>query len=169
MKTRVTPSRSPAFTLIELLVVISIIAILMGLLFPAITAIIDNGNRAKAASAVKDIVNATNHYFNDYSKFPPVTEAEGTSGEDTYLAFGDISEGKCKVDNNQLFNVLRAIDKAPNLKHALNPRQQKYINGQAVKNPLNPKNGFADDPIIADVTKQGGYFDPWGEIGRAHV
>jgi len=161
MKTRVSSSRQSAFTLIELLVVISIIAILMGLLFPAVTAIIDNSNKAKASAAVRDIVTACNSYNADYGKFPVYPASAGGVAGNTYQSFGDSSAGKCAVDNNKLFNILRGINDVPNANHAFNPRQQKYINSPAAKRPQNPKGGFADD-TNTPTTLKGCYMDPWG-------
>lgn len=66
------PSRS-AFTLIELLVVISIIAILMGLLFPAASSVLDNARRATAKNDVVQIATAITAFETEYGKLPPVS------------------------------------------------------------------------------------------------
>src|SRR5262249_46323847 len=73
----------------------------------------------------------------------------------------EIADGKCKVNNDQLFNVLRAIDKIPNESHALNPKQVKYFEGGKAGDSRNPRDGFLDGSEF-EGTKQGQLVDPWG-------
>lgn len=151
-----------AFTLIELLTVIAIIAILMGLLFPAIGLVKEQANKARAKNDVSNIVTAVRAYNVEYGKYPSIVESGKKTGTAEDAVCGDASAG-AEIGNSALFNTLRAIPEGLNAEpvlHGRNPKKIVFFEGRSVTNIKQPRGGFLDDAGAGG--DKGSFFDPWG-------
>ncbi|HWL51759.1 MAG TPA: type II secretion system protein [Chthoniobacteraceae bacterium] len=139
------------FTLIELLVVISIIAVLAGLLFPAMGAVRTSARKASAANDCMQIVNAVKNFYTDYGKYPITATSSGDDDEKT-VKFG----GKGS-SNSAIIDELRAV------KFDHNTRKVRYLEVKELP-------GATDNPPRGAVIKSGtaaaassSWYDPWKE------
>jgi prepilin-type N-terminal cleavage/methylation domain-containing protein len=157
MNSRPHPRQSVlAFTLIELLTVITIIAILMGLLFPAIGIVKDQARKAEAKAAVAQIAASVKQYYTEYGKYPVADYVTGTPAD---LKLGDQTKSGASDSNADLFNILRARNVGRNADNLYNPRRMSFFEHKPVGDPSAPKSGFLDSAGSGSV---GAFYDPWG-------
>src|SRR5215472_12426471 len=81
---------SPGFTLIELLVVIAIIAILAGMLLPALSRAKAAGQSAVCKNNLRQIGIALNLYTTEYQKYPLAASADPNTPADLSLWDGKL-------------------------------------------------------------------------------
>ncbi len=145
----ISPKNTKAFTLIELLTVIAIIAVLMGLLFPAIGSVKETARKTQAKNDEMQMVNAIKAYYTEYGKYPIDT----TSGAATDFV---IQSG---ADNSKVIDVLRNNVNGSNgtIVQKLNPRQIVFLEA-----PLASGSGTPNEKGGIGSTKKDQYLDPWG-------
>jgi type II secretory pathway pseudopilin PulG len=121
------------------MVVIIMIAILAGLLFPAINGAQNQAKKTQAKNDLMQIVTAVNAFYTEYGQYP--------------LATADTIYGPEGTSSADLFYTLRAVASGANANNAVNTRRIVFISPPSVKDTANPRSGIGSD---------GQYYDPWG-------
>jgi prepilin-type N-terminal cleavage/methylation domain-containing protein/prepilin-type processing-associated H-X9-DG protein len=140
-----------AFTLIELLVVIAIIAILIGLLLPAVQKVRDAAARMQCQNNLKQLGLAAHNYESTSQRFPPAVNLPGMEAFGWNIApapgkyFGLHMAMFPYYEQDNLRKTL--VDNVPN-PHNVNCNGPGSVGAQTVKILICPSDGSMPQPAV---------------------
>ena len=152
-----------AFTLIELLVVIAIIAILIGLLLPAVQKIREAANRMKCQNNLKQLALACHNYHDTNGELPHAVQMWNTAVDRTLVNFsGDplAPPANLNFGPNWIVLILPYIEQDNLFNTVASAIQQYKINGnanwRAIRTQTIPILKCPSDTVGAPYTGAGG-------------
>ena len=169
--TRHSNLRQRGMTLIELLVVISIIAVLAGMLLPAMSGAKKRAQIMKARKDMSDFKLSITVYRSDYSRMPTSTGAQGSANSGATAATKDFAYGSYGVagfqsaavtnnlptlyeaNNSELALILTSTTAFPtstnivNVNHVKNVRKTQYLTAKQV---TGAQHGIGSDGVFRD-------------------
>ncbi len=130
------------FTLIELLVVIAIIAVLIGLLVPAVQKVREAANRMSSSNNLKQQALATHNMNDTYSVLPPIV-TNGDLGWGPYTVRSGVTRGSL------YYFMLPFVEKEPEFKLMATNHPDSWWCGFQIKTFISPSDpsapaGFLD-------------------------
>ena len=152
-------ARKDGFTLIELLVVIAIIAILIGLLLPAVQKVREAADRTRSSNNLKQIALASHVFHDAHGELPPM--------------LGDYpTVGPAGGNGTVFFHLLPFIEQNNLYRRSFNPATGIYeacfagVNATPVKTYQNPADPSANGQQTVNGLAFSGYAANFLVFGR---